>query len=354
MYTVHLFNKNLQEHDMIEIGTVEKAKYPFLPDAGRYLQDKGFTIEDFGRDPDLQKVVEKACRRIKVAAEGGIYRSQQASDEYALDMEVFSFLLCIVLLKLCRSGALVNKFVMAESRRAQENLERDLKAMRAQDEALAVKIISDLFSVDISKKGKDFVISVANYVRRSIFFHEMPWKLVNRRVSGGMVFLTAHEVIRLIRQQLTVYIGKRIRAAGQPPMLPNFEEQVKELDLLAQKFRPTSVIPTDFPPCIKHAIKELDAGKNLPHSGRFMLASFMVRIGKSTEELVPLFKNAPDYNERVTRYQLEQIAGGGSRSTGYNCPSCSKIKSNDLCFATEECSGITNPLQFGRGQPVDA
>ena len=38
----------------------EMAKYPFMADAGQYLKDKGFTLEQFGSDPDLKLFVDKA------------------------------------------------------------------------------------------------------------------------------------------------------------------------------------------------------------------------------------------------------------------------------------------------------
>jgi len=33
---------------MLIVGTEEKAKYPFLAEAGQYLKDQGFTLEQFG------------------------------------------------------------------------------------------------------------------------------------------------------------------------------------------------------------------------------------------------------------------------------------------------------------------
>ena len=39
---------------MLALGQDEIAKYPFLADAGQYLKDKGFTLEQFGTDPDLK------------------------------------------------------------------------------------------------------------------------------------------------------------------------------------------------------------------------------------------------------------------------------------------------------------
>lgn len=335
---------------MVEIGDLEKAKYPFLPEAGRYLQEQSFTIEKLGRDPDLKPFVERAYRRIEIAAAGGIYRSDEEKQGYVLgvDKEIFSFLVAIILLKLSRSAALISKFVMAESRRAEQYLESDLKDPRGRREESIVKMIEDLFSISVQRENQDFVIPVADYVRHSVFFHEMPWKLVNRRVSRGMVLLTPHEVVRLIRQELNKYIHSKITSAKTPPMLDNFEKSVERLSVLARQFRSAPRLSTEYPPCIKHAIKVLEDGQNLPHSGRFMLASYLLCRGQSVEEVAPLFKNAPDYSEKVTLYQLNHIAGRAG-ADGYTCPSCDKIRGNDLCFAIPECDGIVNPLQFGRG-----
>ena len=76
---------------MLALGQDEIAKYPFLADAGQYLKDKGFTLEQFGTDPDLKPLVEKAFARILVAAEGDVYKSNLTGDkvskEAALPLE---------------------------------------------------------------------------------------------------------------------------------------------------------------------------------------------------------------------------------------------------------------------------
>ena len=127
-----------------------------------------------------------------------------------------------------------------------------------------------------------------------------------------------------------------------------FDEHVSVLRSLAKKFTSTFEISTEYPPCIKHAIEVLDKGENLPHSGRFMLATFLLTKGKNIEQIVPLFKNAPDYNEKVTRYQLEHLAGKTGAGKKYSCPSCDKLRSEDLCFEIPACNNIINPLQFGK------
>jgi DNA primase large subunit len=79
-----------------------------------------------------------------------------------------------------------------------------------------------------------------------------------------------------------------------------------------------------------------------------MLGTFLLSKGQSVEQIAPLFKNAPDYNERVTLYQLNHLAGASGSATQYTCPSCEKLKTQDLCFAIPECDNIINPLQFGK------
>jgi len=328
---------------MISLGHDEIAKYPFLAEAGQYLQDKGFTLEQFATDPDLQIIVDKAYERIESATNGRIYTTKLDSSD------TFSFLIAIILLKLSGMNTLINRFSLAEARRAEKFLEKDLVSdLNKTSEELAIKIIKDIFSVSVKKIKNHFVIPIPDYLRHAVNFHEIEWKLVNRRVENGMVFLTPHETVRLIRKELDGYIGSRIRAANTPSLHKGFEDKVNKLAGLAKKFTVSTTISTEYPPCIKHAIDVLENGENLSHSGRFMLAAFLLGRGQPIDKIALLFKNAPDYNEKVTRYQINQIAGETGSNTKYSCPSCEKIKSNDLCFAIPECDNIINPIQFGR------
>lgn len=338
---------------MINLGPDEMAKYPFLTDTVQYLRDKGFTLEQFGSDPDLKMILEKAVHRIEVAADGKIYKSDlvqnQASKDAILPLEIFSFLLAVVLLKLCNMMTLVKRFSLAEARRAEKHLEQDLGNLADQSkEQLATRIIAELFSITVAKQGDYFIIPVRDYVTHAVNFHEREWKLVNRHVENGRVFLTSHETVRLIRKELGNYIASKIKSANTPPMTVGFEAPVNRLVSLAKKFSTPVIQTTEYPPCIKHAIKVLENGENLPHSGRFMLATYLLTAGQTIDEIAPLFKNAPDYNERVTRYQLNHLAGKSGSITEYRCPSCEKVRSKDLCFPVSQCDGIVNPLQFGR------
>jgi len=344
---------------MITFGHDEIAKYPFLADAGQYLKDKGFTLEQFGTDPDLKLIVDKAYHRIEVAANGKIYKSDlvdnQTTNDSALPREVFSFLLAVVLLKLSGMNTLIKRFALAEARRAEKYLERDLANFSNKTkEELATRIIKDLFSVNVTKQDDNFIIPASDYLTHSINFHEREWKLVNRRVENGMVFLTPHETVRLVRKEIGNYINSKIQSANTPSMSNAFEEPVQKLVSLSKQFYIAPITSGEYPPCIKHAIDELEKGENLPHSGRFMLATFLLKRGQSVEQIAPLFKNAPDYNEKITLYQLNHLAGSSGSGTQYSCPSCEKLRTQNLCFAIPECDNIINPLQFGKKKTVNA
>ena len=326
------------------------AKYPFLAEAGQYLKDKGFSLDQFGTDTDLKPIVDKAYSRIETAIQKPNYSSLPINEK--LDLEVFSFLIAIVLLKLSGMNTLIKRFSLAEARRAEKFLEKDLGNLANRtEEEFASRIIKDLFSLTIKKEKKFLVIPISDYIKHSVQFHEREWKLINRRVEKGMVFLSSHETVRLIRKELDRYINSRIISAKTPSMVTGFQSHVEKLTSFAKKFNVPTVVSTEYPPCVKHAIEVLEKGENLSHSGRFLLGTYLLGVGQTVEQIAPLFKNAPDYNEKVTMYQLNHLKGSSGSGTKYKSPSCERVKSKDLCFATSDCDGIINPIQFMKKRP---
>jgi DNA primase large subunit len=331
---------------MLKIGIKDLVKYPFLAEAGEYLGNTGLSLEQLGH-PDWKPIVEKAYGRIVVASSGQIYSTDLESLDN--DSELLSFLVAIILLKSAGISTLIRRFSLAEARRAERYLQQELLVSREQKNLeLPLKIIRDLFSVNVSLDNDEFVIKVTDYLQRAIHFHEKEWKLVNRRVSNGLVYLTAHETVRLIRAELGEYINGKIQSINIESVPEGFKQRVDDLVLLAKKFSDTTYVSSEYPPCVKHGIEVLEKGENLPHSGRFLLATYLLSKGQTVDQIAPLFKNAPDYNERTTKYQLEHISGASGSGTKYQCPSCDKLRSESLCFAIPDCNGIINPIQFGK------
>ena len=82
----------------------------------------------------------------------------------------------------------------------------------------------------------------------------------------------------------------------------------------------------DWPPCMRKAIGELSQGVNVNHFGRVFLASISRCIGIPQESTVDFFRNAPDFSESTTSYQVGHVY-----EREYVPSGCSKLKINHNC-----------------------
>jgi DNA primase large subunit len=331
----------------IKLGTSDLAKYSFLNEASDYIRETHFEFEEFNR-PEMKHVIDRAAERIEIEITKGLV--YEKLDKY--EIEILTFLVTLIIAKSIGSESILKKYSLFEAMRAEKYLTEDLRKERNNERKrlLLFKIFEDLFKINVDLDSKDnnlFKVRVTDYLIRAPNFHEEEWKLINRLVHNGYVYLDADETVRLIRSELTSLIYSRVKTMT----LSNLPESIKaKVDDLRTKLKPhyeyRRYQPTHYPPCIKKALEIMNRGENLPHSARLMLATYMLAIGKSVDDIVILFHNAPDYNENITKYQVEHLAGNRGSHTKYSVPSCEKLRNENLCFATEECNGITNPIQF--------
>jgi DNA primase large subunit len=329
------------------VGSADLAKYPFLNEAGEYMRQAAFSWEELS-SPDMASVLDRAMERVEAGTEGKIY---EKLDRY--ETEILTFLVSLIIVKTIGLEPVVRKFALAEARRAEKFLTEDLRRQNdLQKSSLFAKMFEDLFRLKIGVAEEDarlFKVRVTDYLSRSAHFHEQEWKLVNRLVSNGRVYLDADETVRLVRNELSILIYERIKAMTLPTLPESLRTRAEAMRVrLTPRYNYRSMMVTDYPPCVKHALEVMAKGENLPHSARVMLATYMLAIGKPVDEIVSMFENAPDFNEKITRYQVEHLAGLKGSKTRYSVPSCEKILIENLCFATDQCSGIVSPLQFGR------
>src|SRR5581483_4766936 len=328
------------------MGTGDLAKYPFLNEAGEYLRESGFGWEELER-PDMKDIIDRAKERIQVGAGGNVYDKLER-----YEIEILTFIVSLIMVKSIGIEPVLKKYALSEARRAEEFLTQDLKQQsETQRRSLFAKIFEDLFKlkIDVAEDGRLFKVRVADYLARSSHFHEQEWKLINRLVHAGHVYLDADETVRLVRNELSVLIYDKVKAMTLPTLPQAIKVRADELRArLAPRYEYKISAVTEYPPCVKHAVEVMSKGENLPHSARVMLATYMLAIGKPVDEIVMMFQNAPDFNEKITRYQVEHLAGMKGSRTKYSVPSCEKLRNENLCFATAECDGIINPVQFGR------
>jgi len=196
-----------------------------------------------------------------------------------------------------------------------------------------------------------------DYLRNATIFQAKGWKLVNRVVLNGEVYLTKDDTARLLEEEVRVHIEKKLDIKEKIALPQNVADRVERLKQAFTKQKrkiklegfPKEVVVSAFPPCIKHMYDEITSGHHLSHIGRFTLTSFLTNIGMTAEEVINLYRSLSDFKERLTRYQVEHIAGGRGSRTKYIPPRCDTLRTHGVCTGMDEiCRRIRHPLAYYR------
>ncbi len=201
----------------------------------------------------------------------------------------------------------------------------------------------------ISRKPGFFAeVSLIDFLQAN--FSEDFLKLVNQPLEEGVICLSQNDFARFLSE----YSREQTRASLPVPLdgVPKgFSVAAKKLgDELAFRktqsfqFQPLGNVEAQaFPPCMAKIYSELLSGQRPTHSARFNLATFLAAVGMPSAEIVEVFSHASNFNEKITRYQVERIVGKGKPA--YSPSSCAKMREYELCVAN--CP-VKHPLQFYR------
>ncbi len=333
------------------------ARYPFVEDAGNYLKLLDYRLEEFD-EPAMSNVIDRATARVTAAIRGMVYDPDEIA---GVDEELVSFILACIMVKASKIKALHRRFALSEAKRAEAFLVDDLRMCISTNKDEMDRILNNIFNgvfaieVIYSHDYSTFMIKVEDYLKYATHFHDEYWRLINRVVHKGYVHLSTKDIVRLIRDEIYALIIRRLERINVeydhlPEALKRRVNALKGMMLESDELssKEYAIERKGYPPCILNILKALEQGSNPSHTARVLLATYMLGLGKSVEDVCELFRNAPDYNERITRYQVEHLAGLRGNRVRYSCPSCSKVANQGLCFKNDECNNISNPLQFGR------
>lgn len=333
------------------LSRLDQAKYPFTKDAGEHVRTLGITVEELA-SPEYNTVLERALKKLETA----LTTSKISEDTGDEEVEILAFPAASYLVSALGDDRARRRYALAEAKRAYELLRKEPVEKIAQ-------IAGDTFGWRIKPERKqvrgawyDFEIYFADYLRNIRHMRETSWKLVNRNLVNGFVLATKEDAARLLAEEVQRRIldKTKVSSLSIAEQLKPWVERVRKAALAGrvatQEFEmPKQSVPEAMPPCIINLYNNLLAGKNLPHKGRFTLTSFMVNSGGTPEDVINLFKSAPDYNERITRYQVQHIAGEKGRKKKYTPPKCNTLKTHGICFHPDElCQQISHPLGYYR------
>ena len=332
----------------VELDAETLAKYPFLHETGDYIRRLQFDISELTK-PENARVVQRAKERVLEA----IKKAKVSKETTNIEIEILSFPLALVFVRAAGLEHLMSRYAFAEAMRVESFLERE----KTSTVALIFYRVTGISPEFLYTKSFEFKIPVTEFLRRATYFHTPEWKLVNRIVDNGYVYVKKLELVRLIREEIKNLIHNRLHALSSfktpQEFQPIIEELVKSSPTPIDAGEEITVTPDKYPPCLVRALELLQTGQNVPHYGRFLMATFLLSIGKSVNDIVQLYPKVPDFNEKITRYQVEHIAGLRGGRTRYRVPSCRTLATHNFCFRTQACGTIINPLQFARQKPQE-
>jgi len=326
------------------------AKYPFLKETADFIRPLGLQIEDL-TSAEMAQVLDRAQSRVHEAIEyTRIVRGLKN-----LDVEICSYPVALLLAAATENSYIRKRYALAEAKQASVDL-----ALEAKEKILHVAENFGWRITLVAKHGSevpsDFALHFADYLRNTTQLSTSPdWKLVNRVMIDGVVYLNQPDVVRLLEEEIRRHIEQRLASTELtklPPRIAEIAEGLKKL--AAEKIGaaemegfPKTVVQEAYPPCIKALYEAASASRHLSHVGRFTLTSFLLNVGMSPEKLAELFKSFSDYNERLTRYQVEHIAGSRGSGTRYTPPNCDTLQTHNVCVNRDDlCRGARNPLIY--------
>lgn len=330
------------------------AKYPFTPQAAEHVQELDHRITELGSQ-EYTEILEIAERRVNEAIDKKEVGFPLIRNS---EIELLSFPVAVMMVASSNDKSLKRRYALAEAKRAYALLQQeDRKKLVAVGRLFKWKIkptenYIDNLEATISGFSLDFI----SYLKNATVFHESKWKLVNRNMLRGEVFLTSNEVARLISEEVRANIEEKLDLKidiGLPLTLIDKVEKLKHLYNSLRKIHeekmPKEVMIDAFPPCINKLYNTALTKQHLSHIERFTLTSFLLNSGMTIENVIECFRPTSDFREKMTRYQVEHIAGGKGSRTKYNPPSCSTLRTHRICPGGDEiCQKVRHPLGYYR------
>lgn len=287
------------------------VKYPFFSDAKKAIGEIEVTDE----------MMEKAVRLILASLSTGISSKQYVQD-YEKKEDIAAYALARMILGAMKNRYLTNNFSIAVSKFARKSINYE--------NTENIKRLLDEFGIRI-REGEIYIVDYLRFSPR-----DQHYTLFNREFHRGWVRINENEKKRIIEEAVKKHVE-------DIPLLKNPSKEIvkaiKQIEKeMPKRERKVQIKPGEYPPCVVHMLDEVKKHHNLPHQARFFLAVYLIEAGMKDEEIISIFSNLPDFQEKITKYQVAH-----ARRHEYTVPSCSTVMSYGLCRA--DCM-IKNPLNW--------
>ena len=319
---------------------VSLARYPFLPQARSWISGLA------GRHQiDIDELLDGVfMERARIRARSRLVDSVDSDEGVSLAsvgdihteegrlLEAFSFYYARLVVGASEDERLISRWAQAEAERAQNILEKDSM----------LEVVANTYLSEIKFENNEWKIGLSDFIELCTGITGSRWRLPNCDINDGWVTLfdegdkypSNRKLARLLRErmkeEIKVEAMEKMEKMDESLLIRLAEPVGMIRGLVASKTAETIALigagEQDWPPCMRKAIGELSQGVNLNHFGRVFLASISRCIGIPQEATVDFFRNAPDFSEATTSYQVNHVY-----EREYTPSGCSKLKVNHNC-----------------------
>jgi DNA primase large subunit len=199
-----------------------------------------------------------------------------------------------------------------------------------------LKMLFSEFSINYEKEDRNYITDAYSFVKYAP--QSIDYNMLYREIKNGKVRLNFDELKRMLQEAITRHLYSIPKIETKDIYFNTMGNFV--LSKIPKKENAkVSFKEGDNPPCVEKLLDEMRMHKNLGHYARWSLAVYLMNRNVEMDDILKIFSNSPDYNEKISSYQIKHII-----EHKYSMPSCEKMKLYGLCVA--QC-GIINPLQWG-------
>ena len=298
-------------------------RYPF----------SAYGSKEIGKHANLLRneyLVSEAKKRLEDVLRSGSYPIPGETDsEEKMKEELAIYAICRLVITHLNNNYLTNRFAVAYSKSFHS------ARVDGNEDSLDDELLSE-FSIRASKDKGNYTVDIFSYIK--YLPNPVHYNLFYKEVAKGIVKIRKEELGRLVEEAVKRHLEK----------IPNIEKRDAFYNSIGRAVlakMPAKEGPKitfkegDNPPCIEKLLNDMRTHKNLNHYARWSLAVYLANRGMEKEDMLRLYANSPDYNEKISSYQIGHVI-----ERQYKMPACDKMRLYGLCIA--EC-GISNPIQWG-------
>jgi DNA primase large subunit len=316
--------------------------FPFLREYAKSYKD--LEVSKLLQSPEYREARDLFFLELKSALNPDGYHLEYG--RYENDSIFYAYMISKIFLSNVNDPVLTSKYINLKRDRVEKAVLKNLEAGNKTINYDIIKSILENWNIKYEFDGSTLKISFLKYIMISSDFTDKN-RLISQKLNDGMIYFNLESDKKKIALFIREYFVKAFKEEIQKlsehsiDMEEYFKEELSEILVLRDSIinRYNIVDLGEFeiqalPPCIKEILAKIDRGVNIPHLARFTLVTFLNQIGMSKDEIMQLFTKAPDFNEKLTEYQVSHIIGESSGKE-YSAPKCKTMELYSLCVKYE-------------------